>query len=70
MLVLTRKINQQISIGEVVVTVLSMERGRIRLGIEAPADVGIRRTELAPLAEPLRSSTRGSLAGCVASPAS
>jgi carbon storage regulator len=69
MLVLTRKINQQITIGEVVVTVLSMERGRIRLGIEAPADVAIRRNELAPLAQPVRTPVSSSLELCVAVPA-
>jgi carbon storage regulator len=65
MLVLTRKINQQITIGDVVVTVLSMERGRIRLGIEAPVDVAIRRSELAPLADPVRLPVAASLDMCV-----
>jgi carbon storage regulator len=68
MLVLTRKINQQITIGEVVVTVLSMERGRIRLGIEAPVDVPIRRNELSPLAEPARKTSVSSLELCVGAP--
>jgi carbon storage regulator len=49
MLVLTRKPGEQIIIGEVVVvTVLEVGRGRIRLGIEAPARVNIRRSEVRP----------------------
>lgn len=47
MLALTRKRGQRIMIGEgIVLTVLSVNRGRIRLGIEAPAHVPIRRGEL------------------------
>lgn len=47
MLVLTRKPNEEIVInGNVRVRVLSVERGRIRLGIDAPAEVPIRRSEL------------------------
>jgi len=49
MLVLTRGLKQQIVIGDqlVVVTVLEVKGGRVRLGIEAPADVAIRRMEVA-----------------------
>jgi carbon storage regulator len=48
MLVLTRKIGERIWIGkEVVVTVLSVQGHRVRLGIEAPASVPVRRDELA-----------------------
>lgn len=48
MLVLTRSLKQQIVIGDqqVVVTVLEVKGGRVRLGIEAPSDVVIRRKEL------------------------
>ncbi len=47
MLVLSRKVNERIEIGDdVVVTVLSMKQGRVRLGISAPAGVRIRRHEL------------------------
>jgi carbon storage regulator len=49
MLVLTRKKTQTIVIGESVkITVLHLGGDRIRLGIEAPADVPIRRGELEP----------------------
>jgi carbon storage regulator len=48
MLVLTRGLKQQIVIGDqqVIVTVLDVKGGRVRLGIEAPADVSIRRIEV------------------------
>ena len=48
MLVLTRKIGERIHIGdEVVITVVAVDGNRIRLGIEAPREVHIRRAELA-----------------------
>ena len=48
MLVLSRKENQELIIGDnIVVRVLRVEGGRVRLGIEAPAEVPIRREELA-----------------------
>jgi carbon storage regulator len=47
MLVLTRKIGEKIHIGDgVVVTVLSVQGQRCRIGIEAPTNIGIRRAEL------------------------
>jgi carbon storage regulator len=48
MLVLTRRPNEQIEIGEnhIRVTVLEVRGGRVRLGIEAPSSVGIRRREV------------------------
>lgn len=48
MLVLTRRPNERIEIGEnrITVTVLEVHGGRVRLGIEAPASVGIRRQEI------------------------
>lgn len=50
MLVLTRGLKQKIVIGErmVTVTVLEVKGGRVRLGIEAPNDVTVRRVELVP----------------------
>lgn len=49
MLVLTRGLKQKIEIGNemVTVTVLEVKGGRVRLGIEAPNSVSIRRLELA-----------------------
>lgn len=56
MLVLSRKEGEQIVIGEnIVITVVDIDRGKIRLGIEAPKDVPIYRKELLPL-EPQRTA--------------
>ena len=47
MLVLTRKTNQSIMIGDdVEVTVLSADDGKVRLGIQAPSDVPVHRIEI------------------------
>ena len=50
MLVLQRKVGEQIRIGEdVVVTVLKTACGKVSLGVEAPAGYHIRRAELLSL---------------------
>lgn len=50
MLVLSRKLGEKIHIGEnITVTVVEIDRGKIRLGIEAPRDVPIFRQELLPM---------------------
>jgi len=47
MLVLTRKVGQQIRIGEdVVVTVVRIQGDKVRLGIEAPSHVVVHREEV------------------------
>jgi carbon storage regulator len=47
MLVLTRKMNEEIVIdGRIRVRVLSVTGSRIRLGIEAPRSVAVQRSEL------------------------
>ena len=47
MLILSRKENQTIVVGEdIVITVCNLSGGRVRLGIHAPDDVNIRRGEL------------------------
>lgn len=47
MLVLTRKTQEVIHIGkDITVTVYQCKNGRVRLAIEAPQDVSIRRGEL------------------------
>jgi len=47
MLVLTRKTNQSIMIrDDVEVTVLSVHGEKVRLGIQAPSDVPVHRTEV------------------------
>ncbi|MBX7166312.1 MAG: carbon storage regulator [Pirellulales bacterium] len=47
MLVLSRKLSESIVIDDtIVVTVLELGRGRVRLGIEAPASVPVHRQEV------------------------
>jgi len=47
MLVLSRKLNEKIVIdGGIVVTVVKIEGGQVRLGIEAPRDVKVFREEI------------------------
>jgi carbon storage regulator len=49
MLVLTRKRNESIQVGEMIrITVVEIHSGRVRIGIEAPSEVRIRRGELPP----------------------
>jgi len=51
MLVLNRKIGERIVIGgDIVVTVVRVQGKQVRIGIEAPLSVSIRRKELLPLA--------------------
>lgn len=53
MLVLTRKLGASITIDDNIhVTVLEVRGNQVRLGIEAPADVRVRRSELSPDAPP------------------
>lgn len=47
MLILTRRSNEKVYIGDdVVLVVLGIENNRVKLGIEAPSDVTILREEL------------------------
>ena len=47
MLVVSRKLGQQILIGDrIIVTVVQLGRGSVRLGIEAPRDCPIVRSEV------------------------
>jgi carbon storage regulator len=49
MLVLTRKLMERLYIGDdVCVTVVRLEGGQVRLGIEAPREVSVVRAELVP----------------------
>jgi carbon storage regulator len=49
MLVLSRKLGEKIYINEnICITVVDIDRGKIRLGIDAPRDVPIFRQELLP----------------------
>ncbi|MGB9702924.1 MAG: carbon storage regulator CsrA [Candidatus Kapaibacteriota bacterium] len=47
MLVLSRKIGEDVKIGNsITITVLSYDRGVVRLGIQAPKDVSVHRKEI------------------------
>ena len=49
MLVLTRKLMEKLFIGDnICVTVVRLEGGQVRLGIDAPRDVAVVRAELVP----------------------
>lgn len=49
MLVLTRKLMEKLYIGDAIcVTVVRMEGGQVRLGIEAPREIPVVRAELKP----------------------
>lgn len=47
MLILTRRVNETLIIGEnISVTVLSVRGNQVRLGVEAPKTVGVHREEI------------------------
>ncbi|MFW6171417.1 MAG: carbon storage regulator CsrA [Planctomycetota bacterium] len=47
MLVLTRKVGEQICIGgDIHVTVLAIHKGRVRLGVSAPRELPVHREEV------------------------
>ena len=55
MLVLSRKLGEKIYIGEeICITVVDIDRGKIRLGISAPKDVKVYRSELLAPDDPRR----------------
>lgn len=58
MLVLTRKLNQKIIIGnDVRITVVGIRGNHVRLGIEAPPEVSVLRDELIRMNEPAPSGS-------------
>ena len=68
MLVLSRKINEKIVIdGNIVVTVVKIDRNQVRIGIEAPGDVRVFREEILGgiVASRGGSGRRGRLSGII-----
>jgi carbon storage regulator len=74
MLVLTRKLTEKLYIGaDICITVVRLDSGQVRLGIEAPREIPVLRAELVPgatrraKAAPrlhLPASTGGPIQGC------
>ena len=57
MLVLSRRLGQRFQIGEDVrITIVKVDRNSVRIGIEAPADVMVRREEILEESEETQSS--------------
>jgi carbon storage regulator len=55
MLVLSRKLNEKIIVdGNIIITVVKIDRNQVRLGIEAPGHIPVYREEILPIARKAR----------------
>lgn len=60
MLVLSRKPGQSIIInGNIRITIVESDRGKVRVGIEAPADIPVLREEIVPPPQPTGDTSTG-----------
>jgi carbon storage regulator len=49
MLVLSRKVNEKVMVGDdIVITIVKIDRNQVRIGIEAPGHVRVYREEILP----------------------
>lgn len=46
MLILSRKIDESIRIGDIKVTIINIQRDKVKLGIEAPKNIPVHREEI------------------------
>ncbi len=61
MLVLTRKLNEKVRVGDnIVVTIIQIDKGSVKIGFEAPEDVAIYRDEVY---EKIQNEDRGARSG-------
>ena len=61
MLVLTRKLNEKIRVGDdIIVTIIQIDKGSVKIGFEAPENVAIYRDEVY---EKIKNEERGASAG-------
>jgi carbon storage regulator len=67
--VLSRKLGEKIFIGDnICITVVDIDRGKIRLGLEVPRDIPIYRQELLPIDDDRRARTVAAQTGLPAGP--
>ncbi len=59
MLVLMRKQGEEVQVGDVVVKIIAVHRGRVKLGFDGPRSTAVRRTEIPDRAGAARKKAKG-----------